>query len=598
MNVLGYFIGEYPSVALVRDGKLLGASYEERFHRKKALSGYPYRAVQHVLASNGMTAKDIDRAVIASVGKTGLEYALIQRLNTFEVHDFIREAHDYYRPVLFEKKNLRYLDVFRDKIDPSVYPKDIADRLLAEGETTENTQTLRQELVRRDLGRPDLPVSFLEHHLSHALFAILFAPTTLKKYLVFSADSFGDDSNCDVFRVDGDRIERLHHSDTQNLGRLYRNITLLLGMKPYQHEYKVMGLAPYAAWPYAEKVKAIFEQYMTGFDGAWIFRQKPKDNYFTFRDQLEGYRFDSIAAGLQLYFEERLEELFAYYIERNADCEAVLFSGGLSMNVKANLRLAELAERHGMRFYAAPSGDDNSHSVSAAYSAWLTEAGELTPKMRSGILDRLDLGYRFSSQDEVDLVAWAKGRGWSVSPMKPEAAAAALDSGRVLALCHGCAEFGARALGFRSIIADPRDPDTIRRINLAIKQRDFWMPFAPAVLDGHEQTLFQMPEAGSHRFMACAAHTTERGQRELRAAIHPYDATGRPQVVQERINPLFARVISAFGERTGTYAVLNTSLNLHGYPIVNNAADLIFVLENSDLDGVVTEQHLLLRAAS
>lgn len=593
MIVLGLCIGEFSSACIVVDGKVVGASYEERFHRRKCLSGFPYKAVEYLLASAGIGAEDVDLVRVMNETRAGLEFAMVQRLNSFSVEDYVREAHDFYRPTLYEGKKVRYLDVFAGKIERGVFPTSIEETLLRDGETESNSKPLRTQLICAALGRKDVKVEFVEHHLSHALYGDAFLPARETRRLIFTADSFGDYSNANVYSVSESGFNNLHTSATHNLGRLFRNVTLLLGMKPYQHEYKVMGLAPYSAQPYSNKVKEIFRSFMRGFEnGDWAFTQKPKDHYFLFRDLLEGHRFDSIAGGLQEYFEEMLLSFFEYYLQRHRDHDAVVFSGGLSMNVKANMLLAEKAGEYGMSFYAAPSGDDYSHCISAALGAF---PGALAGPRRQW-LDSLALGSSFAADQIDETLSWARRSGWSISEYDPAAVAERLADGDVLALCHGRAEFGARALGFRSIIADPRDADTIRRINIAIKQRDFWMPFAPATIDGHERDYFDIANAEAYRYMALAARTTERGKANLGAAIHPYDQTARPQIVRSGENRLFHEIIEQFGRKTGTFALLNTSLNLHGYPIVNDAKDLIWVLENSALDGCVMDGWLITRA--
>jgi carbamoyltransferase len=595
MIILGVSVGENSSAALMVDGELVGASYEERFHRIKCYAGFPYRTIEHLLDDHGISPEQIDKVAVRNEMPCNCDVALVQRTSAFGVDDYIREAHEYYKPILLEGKSPRFLDVFHEQIQHDMYPPDIVKRLIEEGETVENSHEIRSELVRRALDRDDVPVEFVEHHLSHAVYGYIAAPSNVGKALVFTADSFGDYSNANVYRISNERIENIHCSAQQNLGQLFRNVTLLLGMKPYQHEYKVMGLAPYASPLQAEACRNIFASYMKGFDGEWKFDDRPRDHYFTFREALEGFRFDSIAGGLQLYFEEMLLQWFEYYIKENADFDTVIFSGGLCMNVKANMHLDHLARRHGMRFFAAPSADDYSHCIGSAYGVLLNANHELTPEVRPGVISTLGLGYEFSQHDEQKACDWARSKGWQVEPLDLSKVAHALASSQIFALCQGRAEFGARSLGFRSIVADPRDFDTVRRINMAIKQRDFWMPFAPAILEGYEGQYLDIDDVDSHRFMACAAQTTEAGKRLLKSAMHPYDETARPQIVSREINAQFYDLIEAFGMASGAYALLNTSLNLHGYPIVNDADDLIFVLENSDLDGCILDGHFITR---
>ncbi len=595
MNIIGLCIGEFCSAALVIDGLLAGAGYEDRFHRKKYLSGFPVKAIDYLLKANGLKINDVNKIMVMNETDSLLETALVQRLHSFHVDDFIKEAHDYYKPLLLENKPVDYLKVFKDQICRDVFPHEIRDRIIEEGETRENSQEIRRALIQKVLCVKDVDIRFVEHHYSHALYGLLFVPNKAENYLIFTADSFGDYSNANVFRFSEAQLKRIHSSSDQNLGRLFRNITLLLGLKPYQDELKVMGLAPYASTKYSAVCHDIFASFMTGFrDGEWQFKKTPKDHYFTFRELLEGQRFDSIAGGLQSYFEQMLSQWFEYYIRENEDCDTVVFSGGLSMNVKANLVLEDLAHRYGKTFFAAPSGNDFSHCISVAFVGLLDNHNDPSHPVSLGVVSSLNHGYEFEQGDINRVSNWALEKGWRIEKLDLRKIAEKLKEGSIFALCHHKAEFGERALGFRSIIADPSENDTIHKINIAIKKRDFWMPFAATILKEYAQEYLDFPDMNNHHFMAAAARTTNVGAQKLKAAIHPYDHSSRPQILERKSNELFYDIIHAFGELTGTYALLNTSLNLHGYPIVNNGEDLIFVLENSGLNGCILEDRLII----
>lgn len=167
--------------------------------------------------------------------------------------------------------------------------------------------------------------------------------------------------------------------------------------------------------------------------------------------------------------------------------------------------------------------------------------------------------------------------------------------GYILGRAIGKMEFGARALGNRSILADPRNIENIDKINKKVKNRDFWMPFTPSILDT-EQTRYLINEKNySFPFMALACDTTEEGKKKLPAAIHPSDKTARPQIVTSEMNNSYYQLLSAFKELTGVGALLNTSLNIHGYPIARTVKDAFWVLDNSGLDGLILENCMILR---
>jgi carbamoyltransferase len=172
-----------------------------------------------------------------------------------------------------------------------------------------------------------------------------------------------------------------------------------------------------------------------------------------------------------------------------------------------------------------------------------------------------------------------------------------LKEGKVLGRIVGREEFGARALGNRSILADPRNPSIKKIINEKIKDRDFWMPFACSVVAEYADNYLQLEAPSkcySYMTLCCDSISKEKLS-NIQAAVHPYDETCRPHLVSKEANPEYHKLISAFGDATGTYALLNTSLNLHGLPIASTLEDALKILFESDLDGLITENYLVMK---
>ena len=177
----------------------------------------------------------------------------------------------------------------------------------------------------------------------------------------------------------------------------------------------------------------------------------------------------------------------------------------------------------------------------------------------------------------------------------PAEVAGLLAQGKVVARCSGRMEFGLRALGNRSILADPRNPNTVRKINQAIKFRDFWMPFTPSILAESADAYLVNSKGVRSPFMTMAFDTTPQGRAELPAALHPADFTARPQILERWHNEPYYDLIEAFRQRTGVAGILNTSFNLHGEPIVLGPTEAIRTLDNSALDALLMEDILLER---
>lgn len=594
MIIIGLSIGEHCSCSIYVKDKIVFASYEERFMKKKCYSGFPYKSLKYGIKKYNIKTKDIKAISVINTTTSGMEFSVVQRFNSFSVEDYIKEAENYYFPILYQKKKTKILKIFKHKINKKTYSEKVLNKIIKEGENIKNSQNIRRELIFDFFKTKSIPIFFVDHHFSHAVYGYIAQKKNYSSSLVFTADSMGDkNENSTVYFVKNGSFKKLFSSGRQNLGKLFRNITLILGLKPYQHEYKVMGLAPYSPDLYNKKIVNELENYMYDFNKDWKFKKKPKDHYFLFKKILTKYRFDSIAGGLQTYFEKMLLKWFDFYLRKNSKkIQNLIFSGGLSMNVKANLKINNLCSKYKKNFFVAPSADDYSHCIGSIFSY---KSIFLKEKLKSNQLSNLDLGYEFSDNDEAKTIKWAKKNRWKIVKFSPEKISKVLKDGKILALCHGNAEFGARALGFRSIIANPSNPDTIRIINTKIKSRDFWMPFAPAILSGKEKEYLECKEPNNALFMSCCYKSLKKNQNKILASLHPYDFTARPQIVKKDMNKMFYTIIKKFGDLTGTYALLNTSLNLHGNPIVNDSIDLINLLKKSRIDGCIMKKFIILR---
>ena len=268
---------------------------------------------------------------------------------------------------------------------------------------------------------------------------------------------------------------------------------------------------------------------------------------------------------------------------------SVVCGGGVFMNVKANMVLKDLP---GVEHFAVcPSAADESTAIGAAYDGYERLTGkQLCP------LDTIYLGPEYSEgeiEQAIDRLAVAERCRVERPDDIDRATAELLVEGEIVARFQGRMEFGARALGNRSILAHPSDPEIVPVINHQIKQRDFWMPFAPTILDEFQDRYIVNPGRIPSPHMMIAFETTPQAQSELRAAIHPFDKTARPQLLREADNPDYHRLIRIFQERTGIGAVLNTSFNLHGEPIVCSPDDAFETFFNSGLQHLAIGPYLV-----
>lgn len=356
-----------------------------------------------------------------------------------------------------------------------------------------------------------------------------------------------------------------------------------------------MGLAPYANEHEQEKVLKKLQGLFT-ISGLDIVKSRPlPDYYFSLQDLFEGCRFDGIAGGVQQYVEEVLcKWLEAICAKLNT--EVVYFSGGVAQNIKACKAIGELEKVRSVS--VMPIAGDGSVCVGAAYltTGSFFAAHGISQETVQPVTD-VYLGPSYAvRQVDSAIHKLIKGKGYAqVKNPAVEWAAKQLASGKVMARFSGRMEFGQRALGNRSILADPRNTGIIERLNRMIKHRDFWMPFTPTILAHRQHDYVINPKKIPDKFMTMAFDSTTRAQQDFLAALHPADKTVRPQVLEESANPPYHALVSEFEKETGVGAVLNTSFNLHGEPIVCTPEDAIDTFNRSGIDILLFDHVALCR---
>ena len=360
-------------------------------------------------------------------------------------------------------------------------------------------------------------------------------------------------------------MARIRQEDS--LGEIYAVTTHLLGFMPLEHEYKLMGMAPYAGRQYAEEVAHIYLSYL-GFDESGLrFQRRVPEPMSRIGPRLQGdlsrLRFDSICAGLQLFTENMLARWVRACIDKTG-VGRVLAAGGVFMNVKANKTISELNETEA--FEAFPSAGDESLPFGSCY---------LAARERGLEIQRLQHCYLGNDLTAEECRAAAEEVAGQVEIEKPpnmaRRVAELLAAGEIVARAAGPMEFGARALGNRSILADPLNQDVVRVINRMIKKRDFWMPFAPVAMRAESGRYFGNPKDLPSPYMMNTFDSTDK-RVEFMAAVHNADLSARPQLLEEGQNPEYEAILEHFGEISGRHVLLNTSFNLHGSPVVCSAA--------------------------
>jgi len=582
MVILGIHDGHNASAALLIDGKLVCSIAEERLTRVKHEYGFPGQAIETVLNTAGITIADVDHIAMATATLPPAYY-YTSRNAKFSISDYWHEQKEYWYPKLYEGKDPSYIELFKKHIDMSRFPYD--ESLIKDEKDHQGMWKARVKHLCETLGVSEDMISVHNHHNCHAYYGYVASPYRRgEDTLVYTMDGGGDGENGTVsIAKAGEPLEVLSRSSNCNIGRMYRYTTLLLGMRPADHEYKLMGLAAYNTGDYAKKAYNVFADTLQVDGLGFSYKNEVKDHFFHFKDRLEGERFDSIAFGIQKRTEELLTEWIQNGIEKTG-IKNIVMSGGVAQNIKANKLIWEMDGVQ--QLFIPPGPGDESISIGAVYAEAI-KRGVKVDDIES--IDNAYFGTSFNDDQIKQAIDGSDLKDWEVRQVTPDDVAEVLANGDVVArFGQDNAEFGARALGNRSIIADPRSPNVIHHINKLVKMRDFWMPFAPSILAEREADYMINPKGIDSRFMAIGFDSTELAREHLSAGLHPFDRSARPQIVRKEDNPGYHAIIKAFEKVTGVGAVMNTSFNIHGEPIVGTPEQAIDTFSRCGL------HHLLL----
>ena len=589
MYILGIVEGHNSSAALLKDGEIVAVCFEERLSRLKNDFGYPARAIQYCLDQEGLQPENVDHVAMVTANLP-LAQVAVKREATFGVEDYLREQDDYWRPTLIEGKSVDYLELFKDKLRLDELAYDLTD-LPRDRRAFEAFQKIRWDNIKTKLAKRDDQIVCLNHHLAHSMYAVFTTPECHDKdWLVLVSDGYGDDCSSSVGVWRNNRFEFVAKSPGSGLGRIYRYAVLLLGMRPGVDEHKMMGLAPYAKETHWRSLYEAMKVYLRVNGMVIDYTNPDKDIYFSLKKRLRAGRFDSIAAAVQAFAEDVSAQWTANAV-RETGIGNVTCSGGVALNIKVNKIMAELDGVDDL--FVGPSGGDESLSLGAAFALW----HQLHPDKPVTPLPHTYWGPSYDkARAKKAIEAGLPPDGFKViEDPTNDLAADLLAQGKVIARAVGRMEYGARALGNRSIMARADDPGTVRLINDQIKRRDFWMPFAPMILAERADDYLINPKGIRSPYMTIGFDATELGKKHLRAALHAADDTMRPQIVTGQENPELYDLLKCFERKTGLGGVLNTSFNLHGEPICCTPEDSLKTFLNSELDGLLLEDWLVLR---
>lgn len=590
MNILGIHDGHNSSACILSSGKIIIAIQEERLQRIKNYWAIPVKTIQACLDYAGLKKQDLDCITVGTLNQTT------------KVNGYISKNHymGYMKKLLDSDFSFReYLNIYRRRFLYYISKENYISGLKKQG-----------EIIRREIYTNLFPnmaadkIYFIDHHMSHfatAAFGGKFFGR--KKYLVFTCDGQGDGRCATVHLIDTDGSITLlsNIKDNHSVATLYAMVTAIMGFTVHEHEYKIMGMAPYAKRERSEEIGNMFLDLFIWNNGDWLI--KPEINRMVdvyekpladkIKEIFKYNRFDDICGGIQYAFECILLKWISYYTDKY-EIDTVALAGGAFMNVKANMLISELPQVKDM--FVFPSCGDETIAIGAA----MYQHFSLTNNPPAAI-ENVYWGKNYGSDEIEAALRSLELRGFRFDAKKVEnierEIAILLSNMGIVARFKGRSEFGARALGNRSILAHPSEHRNVIIINDMIKQRDFWMPFAASILDYRISDYLINPNNIESPFMIMAF----RGGRkidELCACSHPKDHSVRPQVVTKAANPSYYELLKHFEKITSIGGILNTSFNLHGYPLVETPEDALDVFFKSGLKYLALEDYMVIKNQS
>ena len=583
MNILGInaFHGD-ASAALVKDGVLVAAVAEERLNRRKHCAGFPALAVKAVLADAGVSPTELDHVAVSRDPKANL-----------------------HKKILFAiQKRPSFTKLVKDRLANVAKVRGV-DEALASALGIER-RALRAKMHA------------VEHHKSHIASAFFISP--FEEAACLSIDGFGDfvstmmavgrDRDIEIL----DRIEFPHSA-----GLFYTAITQFLGFHRYGEEWKMMGLAPYGKPLYVEQLRQVihpvadgrfelnldyFRHHSEGVEMTWddgspqmglVFSPKLSELLGPTRDPEDPEFFAKwadIAHSAQVVYEEIFFHVLTE-LQRRTGMTKLSLAGGCALNSVANGKIFERTKFR--ELYVQPAAGDDGTAIGAAF--YVEHA--ILKRPRHFVMRDAYTGAGFDDAQVVAAIEKARGNGWDPkisvrrlddADLFREVAAAAAD-GKVVGWFQGRMEFGPRALGNRSIVADPRRADMKDILNRRIKHRETYRPFAPSVLEEKAADIFERSEPSPFMLLV---YKVKEGQRARIPAVTHVDDTGRLQTVSASTNPRYHALISEFDRQTGVPLVLNTSFNEHE-PIVATPGEALACYLKTRMDVLALGNWVLTR---
>jgi carbamoyltransferase len=542
------------SACIARDGELLFAAAEERLSRVKHDGRFPALAIRACL--------DFARVRPDELDYVGFGWSPPRAAYFHDLADFARGRHPVsYLNVLNSTRN--FLSMWH--------------------------QRGGQCCFKQHFGGTKARMLFVDHHLAHAISA--YAHSGFEEATVMVVDGRGAWEATSIWHGCNGKLEHVLTIPWPNsLGLFYAAFTDYLGFQPYSDEWKVMGLAPYGQPGVDLHDFITLDHGFHEVDGTRLIGRGASlgsgiaeclGPRRMAESEIED-RYKDIAFAVQDACEEAMLAVVGLAVKRTR-CRNLCLAGGVALNSKANGRIqaSGLVEQ----LFIQPAASDDGVALGAALAPYL-ETGERLPLKA---MRQVYLGAAYEDS-EIEKVLRTYKLRYTLLDNVASTTADLLAEGKIIGWFQGRMEFGPRALGSRSILADPRDPEMNAKVNNAVKFREWWRPFAPSILA--ESASEYLENASESPFMILT-FPVKQDKRSVIPSVTHVDGSARPQTVDQQVNPLYWRVIEEFRRRTGVAVIMNTSFNLRGEPIVASPTDAVRTFFSSGMDALVIGSYLV-----
>jgi carbamoyltransferase len=595
MRILGISAFYHDSAAaLIENGAIIAAAQEERFTRKKHDPGFPKEAIDYCLKEAGLTLSDVDHVVFFEK-----PFIKFERL----LETYLASA-----PAGFQSFKM-------------AIPVWIKDKLFQKGNLIE----LLEEF--EDAGEIEDKLLFAEHHQSHA--ASAFFPSPFEEAIILTMDGVGEWATASVAIGRGNELTTVREIQfPHSLGLLYSAMTYYTGFRVNSGEYKVMGLAPYGEPKYAKLIKDnlidikedgsfwLDQSYFNYATGLTMTSSKFHDLFGapprTSEDQITQREMD-LAASVQAVTEEVMLKM-TESLAKEYGIKNLCLAGGVALNCVANGKVIRAGNFDNV--WVQPAAGDAGGALGAALAAHYIEKKQ--PRTVGANMDAMKGSYLGPEYEQSDIETRLTKAGAVFEVLTDETVmtetAKCLEDGHAVGWFQGRMEFGPRALGGRSILGDPRNPEMQKTLNLKIKYRESFRPFAPSIISDEVSNYFE--HEGTSPYMLVVAPVKEEHRKDTSKedvglfgieklniprstipAITHVDYSARIQTVHAETNPRYHALISAFKEQSGCPIVVNTSFNVRGEPIVNTPEDAFHCFMGTEMDTLVVGNCLMRKPA-